>query len=194
MAGLDLITAAASEPLTTAAAKAHARIDTSADDAEVDIYVAAARRACESFLKKALIATVYDKRLDWYFPAEIVLPLGPVLDGSPPGVSSVTYIDDAGVSQTLSASDYQVSYGETCRIRPAYGLTWPSTRPVYDAVTVRFTAGGADAAAIDPVILQAVKMTFADFYDQRESLIVGTIASEIPQSAAMLMLPHVRHA
>lgn len=188
---LTLVTAPTDEPLTTAEAREHCRLeDDTIENAALDAYVAAARSSVEVFLKQSLLATRWQLTLDC-FPAGIRLPIGPVLAAT--GNVVITYVDDAGATQTLATSAYKVSYGETCRIRPAYGLTWPSTRSEMDAVTILFTAGAASAADLPKAVVQAVKLTLGHYFENREATVVGTGAVELPLGARNLLIPFVRH-
>src|SRR3990167_6050746 len=55
MAGLDLVTAPTSEPLSVADAKAHLNVDFADDDAKIGNYISAARAAAEVVLKMSLL-------------------------------------------------------------------------------------------------------------------------------------------
>lgn len=190
MSGLDLVTPPTSEPLSLNDIKAHLHEFDSDQDELVKSYIASARSSAEAFLKMSLPATGWRYRIDGGFPREIVLPIGPVLDAE---TVSVSYVDEAGQTQTLEPADYQISPGDTCRIRPAYGHRWPVTRPVYDAVTIEFTAGWDDAGKMPPSILQALRLIVGSAFAQRENIVVGASAVEIPVSARNLMMPFVRH-
>ena len=107
MAGLDRLddenSPPVTEPITLDAAKAHLRVDHDDEDGEIEAYIAAARSVVEGFLKQSLIYTFWQYRIDGCFPSEIRLPIGPLrtTDGL-----SIQYVDDAGVTQTLAASEY----------------------------------------------------------------------------------------
>src|SRR3990167_10126611 len=174
MAGLDLVTAPTSEPLSVADAKAHLNVDFADDDAKIGNYISAARAAAEVVLKMSLLYTVWRYRIDGSFPWEIRLPIGPLRTAT--GLS-IAYVDDAGVSQALAASIYQVSLGDTGVIRPAYGETWPATRPMMDAVTVTFKAGEAAAADLRPAFIDAIRLEVGNRYAHRENQIVGVSTS-----------------
>lgn len=120
------------------------------------------------------------------FPDEIVVGKLPVS-----AVSKIEYYDTAGVKQTLAAANYQVdlaSPDEPARIKPAYGLVWPSTRSdYYGAVIVTFTAGYATAAAVPPPIKHAVMFLVAHWFDSHEPVILGTIIATVPNSLDMLL-------
>lgn len=187
---LILKTPPTSEPLGIDAAKDHARIDSSEEDTSVAAYLAAARSHVENFTKRSLLPTVWTLKLG-AFPSTICLPVGPVLTTD---ALAITYQDTDGVAQVLSSSLYQTSLGETGVIRPAYGETWPSTRDVLDAVSIDFTAGYAAATSIPAPLLQAVRLLFADYFENREQTIVGVIPSELPTGVKALLLPWVRWA
>ena len=187
MAGLTVVTPPASEPFTRELAKQHLRVDHGDDDAVIDLYLAQARSAVEAHIKCALLPTVYSLKLDG-FPAEIVLPVGPVLSAT----NTISYVDDAGASQTLGSSLYQFSTGEVGLIRPSYGNVWPSTRPQLDAVTVTFTAGWPDTASIPPAIKGALLMILGQLEKQRGNVVIGQSVTEVPLGARNLLLPWVR--
>lgn len=92
----------------------------------------------DGWLGRAIIQQTWDLKLPG-FPSRIRIPLPPLQS-----VTSVTYLDNNGNSQTLATDQYQVvgvgSFGPG-RIDPAYGVTWPTTRDQAEAVTVRFVAG-----------------------------------------------------
>lgn len=57
-------------------------------------------------------------------------------------VTSLTYVDTDGVTQTLDPQDYELdSDSSPGWIVPAYGKAWPDTRPKPNAVRVRYVAG-----------------------------------------------------
>jgi uncharacterized phiE125 gp8 family phage protein len=84
-------------------------------------------------------------------------------------VASVKYVDAAGTLQTLASDQYLVdASGDTARITPAYGLSWPSTRVQTGAVQVQYTAGyGSTAASVPAPIASWIKLALTDLYGQR---------------------------
>lgn len=163
---LSLVTGPAAEPLTTAEAKAHLRVDFSTDDTLIDALVVAARRHVEHLTGRALINQTWDLKMDG-FPGcgEIRIPKGPLSS-----VTSISYTDTAGASQTWGASNYIVdTASDPPRIALAYGVVWPSVRAIINPVTVRFVAGyGATSASIPADILAALKLILGDLYENRE--------------------------
>lgn len=191
MSGLDLVTQPSSEPVTVAQAKARIVVSFSDHDTIIGQMISEARSAVEAFLKQALLPTVYAVRFDYCFPSEIRLPVGPVRDADS---VDIEYVNDAGATVALAATEFRVSPGMTGVIRPAFGKSWPSVQPVTDALTVTFTAGEALAADIRPAILSALYLEIGNRYAHRESVVVGVPGSNLTSlSAHNLLTPFVRH-
>lgn len=168
---IDRITDATVEPLTVEQAKRHLREDL--DDPYVDDDIAAmitsARLDAETRLQRTLITTTWRLTLDAlrcpvHHDSTLRLPMGRTL-----AVSSIKYVDDAGILQTLAADQYLVdTAGDTARITPAHGLRWPGTRVQPGAVQVQYTAGyGATAASVPAPIVSWIKLALTDLYGQR---------------------------
>jgi uncharacterized phiE125 gp8 family phage protein len=119
-------------------AKAQARVDTSDEDAVFRRHIASAIAEVEKDAQRALVWQRHALRLD-AFPDVIELEVLPVLK-----VESVQYVASTGTTTTLATDQYRVDYQSSpCRIEPAYGLSWPTTRVVNNAVIVTYTAGQA---------------------------------------------------
>lgn len=183
---LVVITAPNSEPLTTAEAKAHLRVDHSDDDAYIDALIKAARVYVESYLQRALITTEFRLNLDG-FPASAI-ELHPSLQA----VSTLKYTDPDGVVQTWDSVNYVVDTDSVVgRLVPGYGLSWPSTRDMINAVQVTFTAGyGDNAADVPEPIRHAMRLLIGHLYENREAVNVGNIVSEMPFAIKALLDPH----
>lgn len=170
--GLTLVTGPAADPVSIFDVRQHLKIDGAGEDATLYRYLTAARLHVEGRdgrLERALITQTWDWTLD-DFPCgpdqTLRVPLPPLQS-----ITSVKYIDTGGVEQTLASSEYSVDIRSSRgRLRPAYEKTWPSTRAVMNAVTVRFVAGyGAGPAAIPEPIRQALLGLVADFYTNRDA-------------------------
>lgn len=106
----------------------------------------------EKYTSRFLLPTTVDLNLD-YFPCSIELRRPPIQS-----VTSITYLDTNGDSQTFSSSRYVVDTDrEPGLITPAYGESWPATRCQIEAVTVRFVCGYADADSVPEGIKTAIK-------------------------------------
>jgi uncharacterized phiE125 gp8 family phage protein len=178
---LQLITAPLEEPISLADAKLHLRETRDSQNAIITALIAVARRQVESITRRALITQTWDLHLD-AFPAAgqaIEIPLSP-----PASVESITYVDADGVTQTWDAADYTVdTVTEPGRIVPAYNESYPSTRDVFNAVTVRFTAGYGAAADVPEGLKQAMRLLIGHLYLNRESVKIG-------QGYMLNIIPH----
>ena len=164
---LKRYTAPASTPVTLAEAKAHLRVDVSDDDALITTMIESATDMAEQATGRALISQTWDLNLD-AFPTEIELAPVPIVS-----VSSFTYTDTNGATQTLSSGpDYVLdTTGDhgPARIVPAYGKTWPETRDQINAVTIRFVAGYANAAAVPAAIKSWILLQVGAMYENRQA-------------------------
>lgn len=135
--------------------------------------------------KRQVMSATFTATMD-SFPAEILLEIVPATS-----ISSVAYTDEAGDAQTLTAvTDYQTdlsSLDEPAWIKPASGTSWPTTMvDIYGAVVVTFLAGYTTAASVPDTIKHEISMLVAHWFSQREGVIVGSIASDIPAGLEML--------
>lgn len=191
--GLYVSTPPASEPVTTDEAMAHLRLEpaTSAhpDYSYVAGLVAAARRRAEKFTGRSLVTQTLTWKID-AFPCDseecIELPRGPVAS-----VSSITYLDANGASQTWSTSAYQTSLsGLSARVKPVPAGYWPTTEyGRMEAVTIVYVAGVA-VGGVEDDIKAAIKLDVGALYENRESFVTGTIATALPLTAENLLAPY----
>ena len=174
---IALVTPPGEEPVTVAEVKAAARIETDAEDAYLTGLISAARQVAENEIAGKLIEQTWDLYLDAFPAAEIEIPapLRPLRS-----VVSVTYLDAAGVGQTVSASDYTVdTHQPTGWLIPDDAFYWPDTYAGANAVRVRVTVGyAADAAGVDAAVKLWLKAMAAHWYDSRAA------ASDRPQAAS----------
>lgn len=167
--GLNLITAPAAEPVTLDEAKAHCRITTTAEDYLVNSWIIAARGHAETYTRRRFITQTWEWSMDEFpdYDSPIEVPNGPLQS-----VTSLKYIDTAGVEQTLDPTLYQVDLkSDPGRIAPAYAVRcWPYTRcDTLNAVTVRFVCGYGLAARVPKEIKQAMLLAIGDFNEHREA-------------------------
>ena len=102
-------------------------------------------------------------------------------------VTSVTYVDSTGTTQTLSTDIYEVATYQTPGfIRLKYSQTWPTIRGHADDITITYVCGQA-ADDIPDRNKQAVKLFAAHLYQQRTQVIVGRIVAEIPMGVMWLL-------
>jgi len=180
------------EPVTSTECMAHMRIDDGTESDYIESLITAARGHAESITRRQLIDATWVLKLD-SFPASggiIRLPR-PALSS----VTSITYLDTNGDSQTWSSEEYRVDTGaEPGRITEAYGYTWPTARVVTGSITITYVAGyGDEAADVPGAIRHAIKMLVSHWYEFREPVISGTIIAQVPTAVDALLSPYAIH-
>lgn len=187
--GLARTTDAAAEPLTTAEAKLFLRVDSSTDDALIDVLVKAARQRVEQDTGRALISQTWTFSLD-SAPSggrPIVLPINPVAS-----VTSITSYDTADASSVLSSSVYRLDAASSpARIVLRDGQSWPSGLRPQTGVVVVFVAGyGASSSSVTDVgLIQAVRMLVEHWYAQRDLVATATVVANVPMTYQYLIEP-----
>lgn len=172
---LTLKTAPSEAILDLADVKAHLRVDTTADDALIGALITAASQRVDGplgTLGRALVTQTWTWSLD-RFPfhpdrarQSVRVPL-PTLQT----VNSIRYIDTDGNTQTLDPSLYLVDIAsEPGRLAPAYRTCWPLARCIPNAVTIEFSAGYANAAAVPQLIKQAMLLLIGAWYENRDAI------------------------
>jgi len=188
--GLVVQTAPTEEPVTVAECKTHSRISTATDDTLIGYYITTARKYAEDCLNRTLVSTTYDLTMDgftdrhWYDRWAIYLPRPPLAS-----ITSITYLDSAGDSQTWSSALYRVDTSSLPgRVTPAWGETYPSTRGVIGDVVVRYVAGYGAASTVPQQLKTAIKQLVGSMYDLlREAHGMGASVEALPFAGEMLM-------
>jgi uncharacterized phiE125 gp8 family phage protein len=172
-------------PVSLAEAKAHVKQDFDTDDAMLAAQIIAATELVESFTKQQMMTATYELTLD-SFPDVIRVPKPPLQS-----VTSITYLDTGGTSQTVASTDYTVDIkSEPGRIMPVFGAVWPVTYQQMNAVTVTYVAGRTKVGDVPEALKAGIKLLIGDLYQNRETMFDGTI-EEMPTIRALLW-PYVR--
>ena len=156
------------EPVTLSEAKAHCRVDTTADDALIQGYITTAREWVEDYIDRALVTQQLVMKLD-AFPAEIELPRPPMIASGTATAVTITYVTgEAGGTATLSASEYRVDRDSTPgAIRTLYAGSWPSHLIDQNSVTVSWWAGYGDPTTVPQRVKSAILMCVHELYEKR---------------------------
>lgn len=156
-------TAPASEPVTLTEAKTHCSVDGSDRDDELNSMIAAARAFVEDYTGQKIITQTVQLSCS-SFDDLAELPVAPIQS-----VTSITYLDGEGVSQTLSTDVYEaVLTGISPHIRLKVGQSFPSVRTASNAITVTAVAGFGDAEDVPSPMLHAMKRLIGIWFEQRE--------------------------
>lgn len=176
------------EPITVRELQDHSRIDSNDDVALLTSLIQSAREFAEGYTHRALITQTWELRCD-RFPYAFRLPFG-----SLQSVSSVKYLDEDGVEQTVASSVYDVdTTSDPGLVVLGYDQSWPTHRNVHHAVRVTFVAGYGDAGSSVPTpIRQALLLLAATLYEHRETFVIGASISEMkaPVTVEALLGPY----
>lgn len=205
--GLVLVTGPDTEPVSTAEAKTHLRVDSADDDTYIDTLIAAARQACERSTRRAFLEQTWRLSLDAFPGADeddlwegtrvgpdlrkvaryVELPNPPLL-----GVTSVITYDDADAATTFAASNYYVDTdGSPGRVVLRTAANWPTALRVANAIQITYRAGyGNYGSDMPPQLVHAIKMLVGHWYAVRETVNAGNITSELPWTVAALLAPY----
>lgn len=136
----SITTAPTALPVALAAVKDYLRITTSDEDTTLTALIHTATAHVESAAGVQLVdATRAHKMDNWPGSKVAALPYPPLLS-----VSSISYLDDDGESQTLSTDEYTVdATSYPGRFYLSYNGQWPTLYGVRHAVTVNYLCGMA---------------------------------------------------
>ncbi len=188
----ELVAAPAKLPVELPEGKTHVRADHDDEDADIAAYLSTALSRIEGpdgITGLALITQTWRERGPCFLPGSLILALRPVQS-----ITHIKYFDLDNVQQTLSGALYNdFLSGLRAFIALNDGETWPATFRRVDAIEVEYVAGfGDDAADVKPALKHAIKLLTGHYYANRESIIVGTIASDLPMGVMNLLRPFIR--
>ena len=175
--------------VSLADAKEHLRIGHSDDDAYIERIIKASQLLCEKLTGTVFTPCDYIMECDtWEQTKEIPEVSGIKL------ITYIKYMDDSDPSVEVTWSDsnyYHVFYSQRSRIALVDGKDYPNLREGIGNIEIKFTAKPMwslnTLTALQELAYQAVLITVADMYENRQSVIVGRIASRIPKTAEYLL-------
>lgn len=105
-------------------------------------------------------------------------------------VESITYLGTDGVDHEMVEGEFKQLLNGS--IAPLAGQSWPAVGSSPEAVRVRYTAGYPDvgdppASTVPAAIKQAILLLVGHWYENRESVVTGTIATTLPLAAEALL-------
>ncbi len=138
--GLKVTTEPVALPLHLDQVKLNLRETGTGSDLDIEGMLAAAVQVAEVTRDSALVCRTFELVLE-DFPGDddawLNIPVTPLVS-----VSSITYVDTAGATQTLAASNYIVdTSSRKGRVALAYSESWPDVREIINPVTVELVAG-----------------------------------------------------
>jgi uncharacterized phiE125 gp8 family phage protein len=179
---LKLKTAAAVRVVTLEDAKAHSRVDFADDDAWFNTAILAVEdfmNGNAGVLGRAMVTQEWELYLDG-FPLcdRIDIHLGPMQS-----VSAVEYRDATTGNYVLWPSTNYVVDNVSFEGCVAASEPWPSAKDEINSVRITFLAGyGAASSDIPARLRMAVLQMISHWYQNRESVNIGNITNEVPQT------------
>lgn len=185
--GLSIHTAPTAEPISLAEARKQVELplDYTAHDEHLLRLITASRRRAEAVTGRQIVTATWNLILDQfdYESQEIRIPKPPLQS-----VTSISYVDTNGQTQTWSSTQYTVTTSrEPGIVRPAYGYSIPTARAQPDAVTVRFVAGYGPPSSVPEDLKAAMLLLIGHWFAVREEVNVGNIVSPMPFAANALL-------
>ena len=180
---LKVDTAATTPIFTTAEAKDFLKVDTTADDTIIDNLVAAATESCQIYTNQYFINTVVTQYSD-NWKEFYSLYKSPVSS-----ITHIKYYDTNDSLQTLASSNYILddTY-QPARIGIAVDGELPNVADRINAVQVKYTVGyGTASTDVPEGIRTAIILTVGNWYENRQSVITGRTATELPLSSQYLL-------
>ena len=179
-ARVEVVTPPAGEPVTLADLKAHLRIDWDDEDAALAGFLTAARQLFELRAGRTVLPTVVREHwAGWPARPAVFLRSAPVVAAAP---VLITYRDAADALVAYPAEHYRLDGPAD----PALlALSPAAPRPPLSVlrqypVTVQYTAGWPDAAAVPAVVKAAIKLLAGHYYEVREAFAAGPELKAVP--------------
>lgn len=190
MGGLVTVTGPTAEPILLDEAKDHCNVTRTDDQSNnyLSDLIAVAREHVEQVTARALLTQTLRLDLDDF-------PMCDAIELERPPIASVThvkYYDADNVLQTLSSSDYVLDSSKTVpRIVLAHNASWPTAYERPNAVQVTYVAGyGAHGGLVPAPLRHAMKLLIGHWHENREPVVVGMTANDIPLTVQRLLQPY----
>lgn len=183
---LVLTSGPAIEPVTVTEAKAHLRVDGSAEDVLISSLILTSRLHLEASLDLALITQSWTLVLDrWARGSDIEIPMSPLLS-----INAVRVKKADGSFTVVPATSYVVDIAS----RPAR-IVWNATvKPdpgvPANGIEIDFTAGfGATANLVPAPLRHALLLLTAHWYEHRDPTEIGSQSARVPAAISDLIQP-----
>lgn len=183
-----VISEPAIEPISIDSVKAHSRIDHDADDVLLAGLIRAARQRCEGILARKLITQTV-RWLPEHLGGIVTLPYPNVQS------ASFSYYDTGGTLTAQSSAEYrELNFRDSAnaaRIEMLADYSWPCTDTRAQPWIVDMVCGYGDSAENVPEeILLGMKILIAQWYENREAGVTGTIYTDLPFTINALWATH----
>ena len=183
MRAFKVVTAATENPITLTEAKTHLKVDTTADDTFITNLIKSATSSAQEYTNRFFIQTTIQQVGDKWEDISNLFK-SPVLS-----VTNIKYVDPDGTLQTLNTDIYFLDdVNKPARIGLKPNQSYPQIIDRLNAVQVNYIVGlAAGPDEVDEGIRQALLLTIGNWYQNRQAVVTGTIATELPMNAKFLL-------
>lgn len=183
MRAYKVLVANTTQLISTADARLFLKVDITDDDDVINSLVKAATESAQEYTNRFFLSTTLEQYGTTFADIRNLFK-SPVGD-----ITHVKYYDTDNTQQTLSTSVYQVTPAiEPSTLMLKVDQSYPDVADREDAVLVKYTVGYGTATTDVPyAIIQAVYLTIGHWYQNRQEVVVGRIATEIPMGAKYLL-------
>lgn len=152
-------------------------------DFHLEMLIKAATNQIEQRTDRSLLNQTFVLALNRFPCFEVELPYPPLVS-----VTSIKYVDDSGVQQTLDSAEYKVgTNSHPGRVTPIYGDTWPVARNEIEAVQIEYIAGyGEEPCNVPDEFRMAILLTVDHWFDP-DSPVGKHESAGIPGAAMQLI-------
>jgi len=175
-----------------ASAKEHLRVGHNDDDAYITRLTHAAQLVCENLTGQVFTPMSFEYICDNWEQTKTIPEIGKLTR-----INRISYWDSKipSVFQTFSGAYYTGDFGSIPnRIFLNPGISYPNLRDgngniviTLNAIAPWETTLPVPPTGLNEIAFQAVLITISDMYENRQSVIVGRIASSIPKTAEYLL-------
>jgi uncharacterized phiE125 gp8 family phage protein len=175
--------AASTAILTTAEAKTHLKVDTTADDDYIDNIISAATESAQIFTNRYFINTTITQHGDTWSD------ISTLFKSKVSSITHIKYFDNDNSEQTLATSVWISDINhQPARIGLKPEQSFPDLAERINAVNCKYVVGyGSAASDVPEGIREAVLLIVGNWYENRQEIVVGRIATELPKSAQYLL-------
>jgi len=183
MRAYKVVTPATENPITLTEAKTHLKVDTTADDTFITNLIKSATSSAQEYTNRFFIQTTIQQVGDKWEDISNLFK-SPVAS-----VTNIKYVDPDGTLQTLNTDIYFLDdVNKPARIGLKPNQSYPDIINRLNAVQVNYIVGlAAGPDEVDEGIRQALLLTIGNWYQNRQAVVTGSIATELPMNAKFLL-------
>jgi uncharacterized phiE125 gp8 family phage protein len=173
-----------SEPLSVADAKSYLRVEHDDDDAVIAALIASARHHVEALTRTGLLTQTWRLVLDrWPESGRIKPKLGPLRS-----LVAARIYNESGAATPLDLDRFVID--EAAGVIAAPGWSLPLPGRAVRGIELDLEIGYGTAADVPQVLLQAIRMLVAHWYDNRGLVSIGQGIAMMPPSVNAMIASH----